>query len=83
MEVGTPGNIDKGFCLKCKTPMLIELVEEIRILCPDCVRDIRDLVENSKNNPDMKRFVLEPGRYQQVLPDGQKTRVRIKRGRRR
>ena len=70
MDVGTPGNIDKGFCLKCKTPLVLELIDKIQILCGECVRDIKDIVANAKGNPDLKRMVLEPGQFRHRLPDG-------------
>ncbi len=70
MEVGTPGNIDKGFCLKCKTPLVIELIDKIQILCAECVMDIKELVRTADSRPGLRRMVLEPGQYRHRLPDG-------------
>jgi len=81
MQIGAPGDLGKGFCIKCKIPLVVELPEKIRFLCPECVRDINELVRTAKDNPDMKRMVIEPGKYRQVLPDGTKTRIQIKRKR--
>jgi hypothetical protein len=61
MQVGTPGNIDKGFCLKCKTPLVIEVVDSIQILCQPCVKDIKEIVAAAKGNPNVKRDVIMPG----------------------
>ena len=73
MEVGTPGNMDKGFCLKCKTPLVLELIDRIQFLCTVCVRDVAERVVAAKGNSDVKKFVLQPGQYRRVLPDGSKT----------
>jgi hypothetical protein len=69
MQVGAPGNIDKGFCLKCKTPLVLELPDKIQFLCGECVKDVKAIVAASKGNPDLKRFVIQPGQYHR-LPDG-------------
>lgn len=76
MSVGAPGNIDKGFCLKCKTPLVLELPEKIQFLCGECVKDIKAIVASSKGNADLKRLVLEPGQYQRRLPDGSVDKLR-------
>jgi len=55
-----PGNVNKGFCLKCKTPLLIDLPDEdrIRLLCTDCTRDVKERLRHTKNNPNLKRMVI-------------------------
>jgi len=76
MHIGTPGNVDKGFCIKCKTPLLVELPDKIRYLCPNCVREIKEKLVAAKGNPNMKRIVLQPGQWRQRLPDGRAVPLR-------
>jgi hypothetical protein len=72
MQVGPPGNIDKGYCIKCRTPLVVELPDKIRFLCTDCVREVNKMVQAAKGNPNMKRMVLQPGQWRKVNPDGKK-----------
>jgi hypothetical protein len=55
-----PGNVGKGFCLKCKTPLEILLPDEtaVRLFCLDCTKKIKQNVESGKNNPNRKRMKL-------------------------
>lgn len=56
-----PGNIGKGFCLKCKTPLEILLPDEnlVRIFCIQCTKDVKERVAAAKNNPNAKRMVID------------------------
>jgi len=72
MQVGTPGNLDKGFCLKCKQPLMVELPDRIRYLCPNCVREVKELVKSAKGNDNIKKIVLQPGEWRRVFADGKK-----------
>lgn len=60
-EMLDPGNIGKGFCLKCKTPLDIILPDEnaVRIFCVPCTKDIKERVKAAKNNPNAKRMVID------------------------
>lgn len=73
MQVGTPGNLDKGHCIKCKIPLVVEIPGRMRFLCPECVRDINKLLADSKSNKNLKRTVLQPGQWRKRNPDGTAT----------
>lgn len=72
MQATAPGNVDKGYCIKCKVPLLVEVPGQIRFLCPDCVKEVKAIMRDSKSNKNLKRTVLEPGQWRRVLPDGSK-----------
>ena len=78
MQVGPPGNVDKGFCLKCKTPLVVELPDKIRYLCPSCVKEVKEKLAHAKGNKNLKRIVLQPGQWHQRLPDGRAMPLRKK-----
>lgn len=60
-----PGNVGRGFCLKCKTPLLIELPDDkrVRLLCLDCTKQVHEKLRHSKNNPNIKRIVIRSDSY--------------------
>jgi len=56
-----PGNVGKGFCLKCKEPFSVLLPDEdsVRLFCIPCTKDVKARVAAAKNNPNAKRMVLD------------------------
>ena len=65
-----PGNLNRGQCLKCKIPMVIELPDPnaVRILCPDCTREVQEIVRTSKNDPNRKRLVIHAKTFKTINP---------------
>ena len=65
-----PGNVNKGFCLKCKIPLLVDLPDEnrIRLLCVDCTREVKERLKHTKNNPNLKRIVIHADTYKVKKP---------------
>lgn len=65
-----PGNLNRGMCLKCKTPMMIEMPDDnaVRILCLDCTREVQEFIRTSKSNKNLKRIVLHSGTFKTINP---------------
>ena len=63
-----PGNLGKGWCIKCKIPMMIDLPDEnkVRLLCLDCTKDVQEFMRHSKGNKDLKRIVIHGKTYKQI-----------------
>jgi hypothetical protein len=68
MAIENPGNLGKGYCLKCKTPMMIDLPDEnaVRLLCLDCTKEVQHLIRHSKSNANLKRFVIHGKTFKPV-----------------
>ena len=75
-----PGNIGKGYCLKCKMPMVVEMPGRVRVLCTDCAKEVHEIIRTSKSNKNLKRTVLQPGQHRLRMPDGKIRPLRVKKG---